>query len=89
MRGVGRAVLLLMVIVLLSMPVTVVLTIVLLPLWSAIERRWGIESVGHSGPSEWCFWLVFAICIATFTVVARTIRRSNRGASTTMGGEAP
>ena len=36
-------------IVLLGVPVTFFATIALLPLWSAIELRYGIESVGHSG----------------------------------------
>jgi hypothetical protein len=89
MRRVGRAVLLLVGIVVLSMPVTFVVAILLTPLWSAIERRWGIESVGHSGPADWCFWLVFAICITTFTLVGRRIRRTRRGVSTTVGDWAP
>jgi hypothetical protein len=51
-------------IVILAVPVTIVLTIMLLPVWSAIERHWGIESVGHSGPAVWCFWVVFGCVIA-------------------------
>ena len=89
MRRVGRAVLLLVGILVLSMPVTFVVTILLMPLWSAIERRWGIESVGHSGPADWCFWLVFASCIMTFTLVARRLRRTRRGVSTTVGESPP
>ena len=88
MRRVGRAVLLLVGIVVLSMPVAFVVTIMLMPLWSAIERRWGIESVGHSGPADWCFWLVFATCIMTFTIVARRWR-TGRGVTTTVGESPP
>lgn len=36
-------------------------TIFLVPLWRWIERDFGIEAIGHSGPAEWCFYLVFAI----------------------------
>jgi hypothetical protein len=89
MRRVGRAVLLLVAIVVVSMPVTFVVTILLMPLWSAIERHWGIESVGHSGPADWCFWLVFATSIMMFTLVARRLRRTRRGVSTTVGDSPP
>jgi len=41
-------------------PVSVVITILLLPLWSGIEARWQIESIGHSGPADWCFVAVYA-----------------------------
>jgi len=36
-------------------------TIMLVPMWRWIEEDFGIEAIGHSGPSEWCFYLVFAI----------------------------
>jgi 4-amino-4-deoxy-L-arabinose transferase-like glycosyltransferase len=54
-------------IVLLDAPVAFVLTMMLLPLWSTIERRVGIESVGHSGPASWCFVLVF-VCVAALSL---------------------
>ena len=38
-------------------------TILLLPLWRWIEADFGIELIGHSGPAEWCFYLVFAILL--------------------------
>ena len=41
------------------LPLAIIFTIVLLPVWSWIEATYGIEAVGHSGPSDWCFWLVF------------------------------
>ena len=39
-------------------------TILLVPLWRWIEADFGIESIGHSGPAEWCFYLVFATLMA-------------------------
>ncbi len=51
-------------IIVLNLPVAFVLTMMLVPLWSAIERRWGIESVGHSGPASWCYAAVFACAVA-------------------------
>jgi 4-amino-4-deoxy-L-arabinose transferase-like glycosyltransferase len=59
---------------LLGVPVTFFATFALMPLWSAIERRHGIESVGHSGPAEWCFWTVFAVYLAAASIVARLLR---------------
>ena len=67
-------------IVLIGLPITFAATFALLPLWSMIERRYGIESVGHSGPSDWCFWAVFGtyLCFAAMVVIGmrRSARRS-------------
>ena len=46
------------------MPATFIGTFALYPLWSWIESRSGIESVGHSGPADWCFWTVYALLVA-------------------------
>ena len=62
------------VIALLGVPVTFFATIALLPLWSMIERRYGVESVGHSGPADWCFWVVFVIYLGVALAVARPLR---------------
>ena len=40
-----------------------VLTFLLLPLWSWIESTYSIESVGHSGPAGWCFGAVWGILV--------------------------
>ena len=66
-------------IVALSLPVTFFLTMVLTPVWSEIERRWGIESVGHSGPAGWCFLAVFA-CVVTLSLTVYAVR-TRRGAA--------
>jgi hypothetical protein len=50
-----------LVIVALSLPVAFFATFLLLPLWRWIEASFGLEIVGHSGPAEWCFLLVFAL----------------------------
>ena len=62
------------VIVLLGVPVTFFTTIALLPLWSTIERRYGIESVGHSGPADWCFWTVFVLYLGVALAIARPFK---------------
>jgi len=61
-----------------SVPVTFAAIIALLPLWSMIERRYGIESVGHSGPSDWCFWVVFGVYLFVAALVALGVRRPAR-----------
>jgi hypothetical protein len=60
------------------MPVTLVITIVLDPLWRWIEATTGVESIGHSGPAGWCFWLVYALLLADAALVALGLRRSGR-----------
>ena len=74
MTRIWRGLAMIGVIVLLGVPVTFFATIALLPLWSEIERRYGIESVGHSGPADWCFWLVFVIYLGVALAVARPFR---------------
>jgi len=46
------------VILVVSLPVTFIVTILLSPLWSWIEATYKVESIGHSGPSDWCFYLM-------------------------------
>lgn len=63
-------------IILLDLPVAFVLTMMLAPLWSTIERRWGIEALGHSGPATWCFVVVF-VCVVIISIAAY-LRRLGR-----------
>ncbi|MDF2764448.1 MAG: hypothetical protein K0S81_1442 [Rhodospirillales bacterium] len=51
-------------IVLLSVPLSVPATLLLLPFWSWLESAAGIEAVGHSGPAEWSYLLVFAVLVS-------------------------
>jgi hypothetical protein len=50
-------------ILLASGPLGVVVTLALLPLWRWLEGSYGIESVGHSGPAEWCYVVSFLGCV--------------------------
>jgi hypothetical protein len=52
-------------ILLVSVPASVLFTLLLLPLWRWLEQNFGIESVGHSGPAEWCFGATFVACVVT------------------------
>jgi hypothetical protein len=46
------------------------LTFLLLPFWRWLESAHGIEAVGHSGPADWCFWLIFALLAVPAAVLA-------------------
>jgi phosphotransferase system glucose/maltose/N-acetylglucosamine-specific IIC component len=46
------------------LPIAFIATILLSPLWSWIEATYGIESIGHSGPSDWCFYVVYGVLSA-------------------------
>lgn len=48
-------------VLLISAPVSIVATIFLLPFWRWVETISGIESIGHSGPAEWCYLAMFAL----------------------------
>ena len=59
-----------------ALPLSAVTTLALLPLWRVVEERYGIESVGHSGPADWCFILIYALWLtAGAGVLALRLRR--------------
>jgi hypothetical protein len=73
-RRTVRCLLLIVGVVVACFPVAILLTLLLLPLWSWIEATYAIESVGHSGPAEWCFWLDYILLVAV-SVMALLLRR--------------
>jgi hypothetical protein len=52
----------------------------LLPLWSWFEAAAGVEAIGHSGPAEWCYLLVFAV-LASGAAVLYLLARKDGAAS--------
>lgn len=44
-------------------PVAVIVTILILPLWSWIEATFGIESIGHFGPAGLCYLATYVVCL--------------------------
>ena len=50
---------------LVSLPGAIAVTLLLHPFWSWIEAHLGIEAVGHSGPSAWCYIAVYVIMAIT------------------------
>ena len=72
----GRKVLLLSGLTLLIIaPLSVLITIVLVPLWRWLEAATGIETIGHSGPAAWCYVLVF---VAQSTLAGGVVMREAR-----------
>jgi TRAP-type C4-dicarboxylate transport system permease small subunit len=60
------------------LPVAFAVTVLLVPLWRRVEESTGIEALGHSGPADWCFWLVYASLLVSAALVALRLRRSGR-----------
>ena len=58
-----------------SIPVAVVATIALMPFWSWLEKTMAIETVGHSGPAEWCYLFTYITVIALAGVLWSAIKR--------------
>jgi H+/Cl- antiporter ClcA len=50
-------------IALISVPVAFIVTILLVPFWSWLEAMSGFESLGHSGPAEWCYIIMYIFLI--------------------------
>jgi len=50
-------------------------TLVLYPFWSWWEATTGWESVGHSGPADWCYLATWAVLLAVAWLVTLTARR--------------
>ena len=41
------------------LPLSIVGTLLMFPVWRWVEATYGIEAVGHSGPAEWCYVATF------------------------------
>ena len=70
LRGVGIA----FAVCLISAPIAIVITIALLPLWSWVESISEIESIGHSGPAEWCYLVCYIILLACVYLISLAIQ---------------
>jgi hypothetical protein len=71
-------------IALISAPAAIIATFVLTPFWSWLEATTGIESIGHSGPADWCYLvtLTLVFCgIAVSLFLRARKRRHESGAA--------
>lgn len=77
MRQAIRVFLILLSVVVIAAPSSILITLLLSPFWSWLEASTGIESVGHSGPAEWCYATVFVVVTAAGALVVfiRQVRR--------------
>lgn len=58
-------------VLLLCVPPAIIATLLLLPFWRWLEMTYGIESIGHSGPAEWCYLAVYAGLLALAGMIWR------------------
>ena len=73
-----KRILILLLLLILALPVSAIVAWVLLQLWDWLERTFGIESVGHSGPADWCYWLTFCTVVLLISTVWIIIRRRKK-----------
>ena len=63
-----RRIVMFVLVLVLAMPLAMITTVLMMPLFSWIEARFGIEAVGHSGPAAWCYVSVYVTLVAFLTV---------------------
>lgn len=61
---------------LLLAPAAVVLTWLLWPAWDWLESATGIESLGHSGPAEWCYGAMYVALLGLAAALVGARRRA-------------
>jgi hypothetical protein len=65
----------LIMVALLMLPVTIVAGAVITPTLWRVETRLGMELAGHSGPSSWILWTIWALLTAATALVLRAFAR--------------
>lgn len=56
------------------LPVAFIVTVIINPFWRYFEEVTGIESFGHSGPAEWCYYLDYLLLVAGALLVKRLLK---------------
>ena len=68
---------------LVSLPLSVALTLAMMPLWRWIEMRYRVQSAGPECPIDWCFMAMFLACVLVtggFYVLMVSAARTDKGA---------
>ena len=52
-----------------ALPAAFIITVFTFPFWRWFEAATGLESYGHSGPAEWCYWLVYGVLLLCAALV--------------------
>lgn len=60
---------------LISIPVALLLTLLLIPFWSWLEDTTRYESLGHSGPAGWCLLVVYLLVVSIGGVIWSSRKR--------------
>ena len=63
------------VVLVLAVPIAFITTILIHPFWRWFETVSNIESFGHSGPAEWCYWfdymVIMVISVSLFIYIEK------------------
>lgn len=59
-------------------PLAIVITVFTSSIWSWVERNFGIEAHGHTGPAGWCYLVSYGFIVAICTYVWSRVRNSNK-----------
>jgi len=79
MKKTTRNILLSVVALVVTAPLSILVTVVLFPFWSWLESSSGIESVGHSGPASWCYLFVLVVLLAVLAATLMLQMRPSHG----------
>ncbi|HEX6906950.1 MAG TPA: hypothetical protein VF154_10105 [Terriglobales bacterium] len=71
--------------VVLGFPMGFMAAVISAPFWGWFESTTGIESLGHSGPDDWVFYLMFALCMVLLLVIFEIALRAGKRVETTSG----
>jgi hypothetical protein len=52
-----------LIVAMIALPVAVIATFLLTPFWRWLESAAHIESIGHSGPADWCFVTIYLVTL--------------------------
>ncbi len=63
-----------LVLMIICIPLAFIITVLSNPLFLWIEKTFSIESVGHSGPAEWCYITVYLLLVAASAFILLKIR---------------
>ena len=79
MKKTMRNILLSVIALVVTAPLSIIITVALFPFWSWLESSSGIESVGHSGPADWCYLFMFVVLLTVLAATLMLKTRSNHG----------
>jgi len=64
LRARVKLLIIIVVLIIICIPLALIITILSNPLFVWFEKTFSIESVGHSGPAEWCYITVYLLLIS-------------------------